>query len=304
MGMTSPSYIHRTKSSYRSSTLLCVRPQKDIPALRAELFDSCLSQRLPLNAKLCERVRFYDTASRSFLALLLLLSSTLCRFRLRLCRCLRIRRTRAGALIRRGSVCHGDICARRCISNGSPKTCRRMCAEPCIKRTDSAAQHSHSADDDNMNDAPSSPNDIPSETSGRAAIVLDSFSRLLIKRPTSAALVVWYFKHTPDAGSYVLRVRAACGGAGAWTAEVDVGWWEASALAGSEVATWRLRSLVVLRLRIEYLVTTRAYARVRRNVSFLCGLRRRALKGRGRTVVGRASSSSLDCSYHSALLVK
>jgi hypothetical protein len=49
----------------------------------------------------------------------------------------------------------------------------------------------------------------PSATSGKAAICLPNVPRLAIKRPTSAALSVVYFKLVPDIGSNVLSVKAA-----------------------------------------------------------------------------------------------
>jgi hypothetical protein len=55
-----------------------------------------------------------------------------------------------------------------------------------------------------------------SMASGSAAIVLPNRPRFPIKRPTSAALLVSYCKHVPDAESYVLRVKAGVGSSGFW----------------------------------------------------------------------------------------
>ena len=51
---------------------------------------------------------------------------------------------------------------------------------------------------------------IPSSTcSGRPDIFLPSLPKLATNLPTSAALSVWYFKHTPDFGSNVFKINTA-----------------------------------------------------------------------------------------------
>ena len=53
---------------------------------------------------------------------------------------------------------------------------------------------------------------IPSSTcSGRPDIFLPSLPKLATNRPTSAALSVRYFKHTPDFGSNVFKINTARG---------------------------------------------------------------------------------------------
>ena len=53
---------------------------------------------------------------------------------------------------------------------------------------------------------------IPSSTcSGRPDIFLPSLPKLATNLPTSAALSVWYFKHTPDLGSNVFKINTARG---------------------------------------------------------------------------------------------
>lgn len=120
-----------------------------------------------------------------------------------------------------------------------------------------------------------------SVVSGSAAICLPSLPRFPISLPTSAPLLVSYCRHVPDSGSYVFSVKVAVTS----STSCDCGCGDESrALSAGRDAFFssyfcRFLILVAVGLWTEYLEVMRV-------------------------VVGRAFSSSDDCSYHSALVAK
>ena len=142
----------------------------------------------------------------------------------------------------------------------------------------------------------------PSVTAGKAAMCLPNRPRLATNRPTSAALSVLYFRVTPDSGSYVFSSRYAFG---AFDTVLSPSAAPAPSPAvldsvvplRSRAAALRARFFAVRALSgfgTVYLVVILVWTPCQ-SAGTMCG-------EVGRTVVGRASSSSDDCRSHSSLV--